>query len=246
MSMFWFGFSSFFTGQTLYDPWIHQFFNSIFTCLPIIWYGIYDKELGDDTLIKDTRFYKQGIIGKLFHSTRFWKWVIYGILEGIFVYLYCYYSIQLGVNPSGVTPDVYLGGSIAYSAVVLIANIKILVSTCSHSLISIGLYFCSVFSYFMVLYIMSNSYQFENFNNFTMIMKSPNFYLSMIILISICIILDTAIKRVFVMLGIIVDPMEINIRKYEPKLTVSKNTSTIKEMIDSKNSLNKRKTFSIN
>jgi len=232
---FWFGFSSYFSGQTLYDPWIYQFYNIVFTCLPIIWFGIYDKEVSYDTLIKDTRYYKQGIIGKLFHSTRFWKWVVYGILQGIFVYLYSYYSIPFGVDSSGLTPDVFSNGSIAYSTVVLIVNIKILVSTCSHSLISIGLFFYSVVSYFVIEYIMSKNYRFDNFNNFSMIMKSPNFYLSIIIVISICIILDIAIKRIFMIFGIILDPLEINTENYEPKLPEIKFTPTIEEMTEINN-----------
>ena len=82
---------------------------------------------------------------------------------------------------------------------------------------------------------MSKSYRFDNFNNFQMIMKSPNFYLSIIIIIAICIILDIAMKRIFMIFGIILDPLEINTENYEPKLPEIKFTPTIEEMSEINN-----------
>jgi phospholipid-transporting ATPase len=88
MPHFWFGIISYFSGQSLYDPWIYQLFNIIFASFPIIWFGIYDKEVSYDILVSDYRYYTQGIIGKLFHSLRFWKWIVYGILQALVIFIY--------------------------------------------------------------------------------------------------------------------------------------------------------------
>ena len=77
---------------------MRHFFNTFFSFLPIIWYGINDKEISFDLLIKYPYYYTQGIKNRLFHSRRFWKWVIYGMLEGFFVFLFCFYINQFHIN----------------------------------------------------------------------------------------------------------------------------------------------------
>jgi len=107
---FWYGFSSGFSGQPLYDPWIYQLYNVSFTCLPIIWYGIYDKQEKSKILMRDYNLYYPGIIGKLFHSKRFWKWVLYGAIQAFFVYLFCYKPNDGIINDKGFMTDLYSQG----------------------------------------------------------------------------------------------------------------------------------------
>ena len=127
MPHFWFGIISYFSGQSLYDPWIYQLFNIIFASFPIIWFGIYDKEVSYDILVSDYRYYTQGIIGKLFHSLRFWKWIVYGILQALVIFIYSFLGCYL-IDKSGMNQSLESVGSSVYSSVVLIANIKILFS----------------------------------------------------------------------------------------------------------------------
>lgn len=229
MPQFWFGFVSYFSGQTLYDPWIYQLYNILFTCFPIIWFGIYDKEVSYDILMKDTRYYVQGIVGKLFHSARFWKWVLQGIVQGVFVYLFCFIGNRGPINSTGHQQDLFSTGSICYSAIVLIVNIKLLVSTCTHSFVSFGLFAFSVLMYYITLFIMSEYNKFENFNNFYMNFSSPNFYLSTFNLITICLMLDNGINRILLICGIMDNPLELNAEEYEPKMTELKIKNTLIE-----------------
>lgn len=231
MPQFWFGFVSYFSGQTLYDPWIYQFYNIVFTCLPIIWFGIYDKEVSYDTLMKDTRYYVQGIVGKLFHSMRFWKWVIYGMMQGVLVYLLSYNANRGAIDTSGFQQDLFSGGSIAYSGIVLIVNVKILLSTCTHSVISFVLFFYSVFSYYLILYLMSSYHKFENFNNFEMNLKSLNFYFSSFLLVLVCLFIDIGVKRILLLFKFVVDPLQIKAEEYEPATLELKNTSVQEEEV---------------
>ena len=84
LPQFLFGFANYFSGQYLYDPWIYQLFIIFFACLPIVWFGIYDKEVSYDIFVNDSRYYTQGIINKLFHNKNLWKWVLYGIIRALF------------------------------------------------------------------------------------------------------------------------------------------------------------------
>lgn len=42
LAQFWFGFENAFSGQTLYEPFIYQGFNLVFTVVPIMWFAVYD------------------------------------------------------------------------------------------------------------------------------------------------------------------------------------------------------------
>ena len=122
-------------------------------------------------------------------------------------------------------------GSIAYSGVVLIVNIKILTTTNSHTFISLGFFLFSVLSYYFMLWLMSLYYGFYNFNHFKMIFTSLEFYLSTIFLIVICTILDKGIDKFCRIFGIILDPLHIDVNKFEPKSNF-KEMSIIKDELD--------------
>ena len=64
------GFESLFGGQTIYDPWIYQLYNIVFAAFPIMWYGVYDKQVSDAKLTSNPKYYTQGIVGKLFEIGR--------------------------------------------------------------------------------------------------------------------------------------------------------------------------------
>ena len=108
---FWYGLISLFSGQTLYDAYIYQLYNMLFTCFPIIWFGIYDMEVSYDNLMNKTQYYVQGIVGKLFHSFRFWKWVIYGAAQAFLVYFFCYKANDGIINSDGFTTDLFSQGN---------------------------------------------------------------------------------------------------------------------------------------
>ena len=215
LPQFWLGFINFFSGQYLYDPWIYQLFNIVFACFPIVWFGIYDKEVSYDILISDSRYYTQGIINKLFHNKRFWKWILYGIIQALFVYFYSFITCKV-VN-DGYLHDLESQGSIAYSGVVLIVNIKILTTTNSHTFISLGLFLFSVLSYYFILWLMSLYYGFYNFDNFRMLFTSCQFYLSTLFLIVLCVTLDRGIDIFCRLFGIVLDPLHIDMNKFEIK-----------------------------
>jgi len=198
---FWYGIFSLFSGQTLYDPWIYQFYNIIFTLLPIVWFGIYDQEEDLDLLGEKETFYFQGIIDKLFHTVRFWKWVFQGAFQGFIIYTIFYFSFST-CEDTGLNQDLWSIGSMVYSAVVLIVNIRLLFSTNSHNIISLVFFALSIFSYYFVLYLMSQ-YKFENFNNFNMIMFSPRFYLAHLLSVACILIFDNGMVNLLMLIGCI-------------------------------------------
>jgi hypothetical protein len=71
-----------------------------------------------------------------------------------------------------------------------------------------------------------------------MIFTSCEFYLSTIFLIVLCTILDKGIDKFCRIFGIILDPLEIDVNKFEPKENI-KEMSIIRDEIDEeKNKIN--------
>jgi phospholipid-transporting ATPase len=40
----WYGFKNHFSSATIYDPWIYQLYNVVFTSMPIVIYAIFDEQ----------------------------------------------------------------------------------------------------------------------------------------------------------------------------------------------------------
>jgi P-type E1-E2 ATPase len=50
LTQFWFGFWNGFTAQTLYDDWVVTFFNIVFTSLPPLFLGCFEKDITEDII----------------------------------------------------------------------------------------------------------------------------------------------------------------------------------------------------
>ena len=192
--------------------------------MPVIWFGIYDKEVSYQVLEEDPRYYIQGIIGKLFHPTRFWKWVIFGMIHGFLVFIFSFYGNKSPIYATGCFEDLWSSGifylttgSIAYSSIVLIVNLRIVNSTFTHSVVSIGLFLVSVLLYYVFLSFMSLYYKFENFNNFYMLFSSGNFFISTVVLLLCCFLLDVGVGKLLILFGIVRDPLSLTAEDTELK-----------------------------
>ena len=138
---------------------------------------------------------------------------MYGIIQALFICVYSLYTCQQ-IN-DGLLHDLSSQGSIAYSGIILVANIKILITTNSHTFISLGFFLFSVLSYYFILWIMSLYYGFFNFDNLRAILSSWQFYLSTFFLIVLCAMLDKGIDKFCKIFGIILDPLHIDPHKFE-------------------------------
>ena len=78
-----------FLDVSIYNNVLYQMYNLIFTFIPLIWYGINDKELKYSTLQHNPHYYIQGIKGKCMNYVRLWKWIISGFMQGNLVVWAC-------------------------------------------------------------------------------------------------------------------------------------------------------------
>ncbi|CAG8614089.1 35811_t:CDS:2, partial [Racocetra persica] len=117
-----------FSGTSLYEQWSLASYNTLFTSLPVMVIGIFEKDLNYDTLIAIPSLYKIGQENKEFNIKIFFSWMIGAICHAItivFVPILFHgyfrdYEIRIGGSP-----QIFELGMIIYTCVVFIVTLHI-------------------------------------------------------------------------------------------------------------------------
>ena len=72
-----FGAYSGFSGTCMYDSWMIQLFSLLFTSLPLITYGLMDRQYEKEVLLRNPVLYENGIFNALFNEKNFLYWIVY-------------------------------------------------------------------------------------------------------------------------------------------------------------------------
>ncbi len=112
-----------YTGTSLYEPWSLSMFNTLFTSLPVIFMGIFEKDLAASTLLAVPELYTIGQRNRGFNIKTYLIWIFLASSESIVIFF-----IMLGIFGQILfTTDnsVYAMGALTYSAAVIIINLKL-------------------------------------------------------------------------------------------------------------------------
>lgn len=144
--MYRYGFLSGFSGQSLYEQWIYQMYNIVFTAFPIIWFAVFDEQHPKEKLMTVSKYYKVGLLSKYYAITnhldenfsrgKFWRWVFYGAAQGAFVMCLTTYTIEgadCSYDENGQPSNQAVTGILVYGLIVIVANFKLMSSTNVHS-----------------------------------------------------------------------------------------------------------------
>ena len=85
MPIWAFGFISSFSATAIYDIWLYQLYNVMFTALPIMWFAIFDWEHDKETFLTQPKLYRIGLDNVFFNKFVFWRWFFYAVWQGIFL-----------------------------------------------------------------------------------------------------------------------------------------------------------------
>ena len=147
--VFWGGIISGFSGVTIFDPWILQFYNPVYEALPCGWYGIYSLEYPQKILVNNPKLYIQGMEGKCFSMLNFMK--------RIRIYRRFYY-LFLGNFWFDREDYFYSVGTAVFAAIIINANLRIVLQTNIYEFYSIIITSLSILSYFLFLFLFSKDY----------------------------------------------------------------------------------------
>ena len=53
-----------FSGQPLYESWLYQFYNIMFTAFPVMWFALFDSEYTREEILLLPKAYKIGLYSK--------------------------------------------------------------------------------------------------------------------------------------------------------------------------------------
>lgn len=111
-----------YTGTSLYESWSLSMFNTLFTSLPVIFMGVFEKDLSASTLLAVPELYTKGQRNGGFNFKVYLGWMFMASAEAMVVY-FCMLSL---FGDALFTEDnsIFALGSITYTAVVWSISLK--------------------------------------------------------------------------------------------------------------------------
>lgn len=112
-----------YTGTSLYEPWSLSMFNTLFTSLPVIFMGVFEKDLAASTLLAVPELYNIGQRNRGFNFKLYLYWATLGACEAVIVFF-----IMYGIYGQAVftrDQELYAMGSLAFSGCVVIISLKL-------------------------------------------------------------------------------------------------------------------------
>ncbi|KAG7122740.1 phospholipid-transporting ATPase DNF3 like protein [Verticillium longisporum] len=149
-----------YTGTSLYENWSLTVFNTLFTSLPVIFLGAFEKDLSAETLLKYPELYSYGHRSSAINLWLYLGWTIMGIAESFVIYY-----ITWGVYdklPFDQDTSLYAMGTVPFTVCVVFINLRLLyVPTCffSKTIISFLGVFLSVGGWFLWNLILSGIFE---------------------------------------------------------------------------------------
>jgi len=137
-----------YTGTSLYESWSLATFNTLFTSLPVLCMGIFEKDLAASTLLAVPELYTKGQRNQGFNLTVYLGWMFMASVESMIIYF-----LMLGLfGAATATRDVSLFamGDLSFVAVVILITMKMqLVEQHNISIIAATAFILSVGAVFL-------------------------------------------------------------------------------------------------
>ncbi|KAF2796744.1 phospholipid-translocating P-type ATPase [Melanomma pulvis-pyrius CBS 109.77] len=147
-----------YTGTSLYESWSLAMFNTLFTSLPVIFMGIFEKDLSASTLLAVPELYTKGQRNGAFNFKVYIGWMFMASAEAMVVY-FC----MLGLYGQALFTDdntIFALGSLTYTAAVVLISAKMqFIETHTKSLANALSIFISVGGWFLWNIILTFQYK---------------------------------------------------------------------------------------
>jgi phospholipid-transporting ATPase len=188
-----------FTGQTLFDSWVITIYNSVFTFLPPMIIGVFEKDLPESLLLTRPELYPTFKNDALFNIRTMTIWLIRPLWHACVLYFGTYLSgWSEGFLGNEKQDGLWIMGSIVMSAAIVTIMLRHSLEFKNWTIITVSVMVLSCLSYFVFCVIYTpipwffdgNLYYFEFYH----LAQSGTAWLTFIILVAICILPDLAIK----------------------------------------------------
>ncbi|CAG9333982.1 unnamed protein product [Blepharisma stoltei] len=126
---FYYSFENLYSGTSFYDSWLATLYNVIFTSLPIVVLGSFDRDLDKEAILSRPTLYMDGIYKKLFNFKVFLKWSFTSILHSLVLFGFLQGSIMNAITVDGFPQSLDANGVAAYLLAVKTVTYVILSET---------------------------------------------------------------------------------------------------------------------
>lgn len=124
-----YGWLSLFGGTVIYNNIFYNFYNLALTAVPIIWYAVFDWEHDKQHFLDTPRLYAIGMNNVFFNSLAFWRWFAYATWQGILLCYLVTFTFNNAMIHDGQAAGLTLEGNYIFYAIVVVVNMKILISS---------------------------------------------------------------------------------------------------------------------
>uniref|UniRef100_A0A8C1U9B0 Phospholipid-transporting ATPase n=1 Tax=Cyprinus carpio TaxID=7962 RepID=A0A8C1U9B0_CYPCA len=112
----WFAFVNGFSGQILFERWCIGLYNVIFTALPPLTLGIFERSCRKENMLKYPELYKTSQNAMGFNTKVFWAHCLNGLFHSVILFWFPLKAFQHDtVFGNGKTPDYLLLGNMVYT-----------------------------------------------------------------------------------------------------------------------------------
>ncbi|XP_046704686.1 phospholipid-transporting ATPase IA isoform X5 [Silurus meridionalis] len=133
----WFAFVNGFSGQILFERWCIGLYNVIFTALPPLTLGIFERSCRKENMLKYPELYKTSQNAQGFNTKVFWAHCLNGLFHSVILFWFPLRAFQHDtVFGNGKTPDYLLLGNMVYTFVVITVCLKAGLETSSWTMFS--------------------------------------------------------------------------------------------------------------
>jgi magnesium-transporting ATPase (P-type) len=121
------------------------------TAFPIIWFAIFDWEHDKKTFLSNPNLYKIGMHDVFFNYLEFTRWFFYAVWQGILIMFLVLYTFEVGTIRNGQLSGLVLEGNYVYYAIIVVVNIKVLISSFQYTWWMMFWIFGSIILYYLFL-----------------------------------------------------------------------------------------------
>ncbi|KAI8528438.1 hypothetical protein RHMOL_Rhmol12G0148700 [Rhododendron molle] len=126
LTQFWYTFHTGFSGQRFYDDWFQSLYNVIFTALPVIMVGLFEKDVSASLSRKYPELYKEGIRNTYFKKRVVVTLALFSFYQSLVVYTFVATSSSNSVDSSGKMFGLWDVSTMAFNCIVVTVNLRIL------------------------------------------------------------------------------------------------------------------------
>ncbi|KAK8647609.1 hypothetical protein V6N13_121340 [Hibiscus sabdariffa] len=195
LTQFWFTFNTGFSGQRFYDDWFQSLYNVIFTALPVIIVGLFDKDISPPLSKKYPELYKEGIRNKFFKWRVVAVWAFFSIYQSLVFFYFISAFSSTSRDRSGKMFGLWDVSTMAFTCVVVTINLRLLMmcnSITRWHCISVG---GSILVWFVFIFLYSGitTPLDRNENMYWVIyilMSTPSFYVTLLLVPVAALLVD--------------------------------------------------------